>query len=666
MSSDKSIGILDPAGLQLNPLTTEPYSDTYKSIAKIWSKYPAYAKRADVLESIAENQLTFIISGTGSGKTVLIPKFALHHTNYKGKVIVTLPKRIAALSSATYAATTLDVELGGPVGYLYKGSPKEMINNSNVIQYVTDGSLIMKIIADPLLSEYNVVIIDEAHERKIQIDLLLLILKQIMLKRADLRVIIMSATIDGQRYQKYFDGVTSKIINISGQPNHPIDVKFLPTESKSYVADGLNILYKLIESPKKEDTLFFITSGNEAMQLCSSIRPKYPKVFCIEVFSDMDDKLKSYAESRDKYSELGDFDQKIVFATNVAESSVTIDGLKCVIDSGYELYSYYDPDRMMNVLEKKLVTKAQAIQRRGRVGRTEPGTCYHLMTAEQFEQLDPYPKPDILKQDITMDLIKVTQLTSDRHLESGLRLMNQLMDPPTTQQINSAIDILRLYKIVDESNVLTKIATDVMKFSSTPLNLSLFMIYAYQLYCAKEACIIVAAIEKLNGKISNLFYKLDSDCNIKKNKKLIADLVMKKGDHFTLLNIIEKYREVVDKKAFANKHGLKLNKLSEINQTASNYYFKLIGLMRAPQIAGADKRDTKKNIISALKMSHLHLIANKNKTTYPKKKTEGQINKDSSIWINHDKSDISNKKFIYNELVSNNGSIEYSVITLIK
>ena len=663
---NNKIGILDPDGLHLNPLNDQPYSDQYKKIAKIWSNYPAYLVNSDILKSLDENQLTFIISGTGSGKTVLIPKFALHRTNYKGKVIVTLPKRIAALSSATYAAVTLDVELGGPIGYLYKGSPKEMINDKNVIQYVTDGSLIMKIIADPLLSEYNTVIIDEAHERKIQIDLLLLILKQIMLKRSDLRVIIMSATINGPSYQKYFSGVKSKIINISGQPNYPIDVKFLSSVPKSYISDGLDIMYKIIENPKKEDTLFFITSGNEAIQLCSGIRPKYPKVFCIEVYSDMENNLKAYAESRDKYSELGDFDQKIVFATNVAESSITIDGLKCVIDSGYELYNYFDPIRMMNVLEKKLVTKAQAIQRRGRVGRTEPGTCYHLLTKEQFDNLEDYPKPDILKQDITMDLIKVTQLTPDRNLESGLKLMNQLMDPPTSDQINVAIDILQLYKIVDQNNTLTKIALDVMKFSSTPLNLSLFMIYAYQLYCAKEACIIVAAIEKLNGKISNLFYKSDPTCNVKRNKKLITSLVMSKGDHFTMLNIMESYREAIDKKTFASKHGLKLNKLSEINQVASQYYFKLIGLMRAPQIAGADGRDTKKNILSALQMSHLHQIANKLNTTYPKIKTHGQINKDSVIWYNHDKKEISDKKFIYNELTSNNGSVEYSFVTLIK
>jgi HrpA-like RNA helicase len=139
---NNNIGIFDPEGSNLNPLNNKPYSDQYKALASVWKNYPAYSKRNEILESITKNQLTLIISATGSGKSVIVPKIALHYTNYKGKVVMTLPKRVITLSAATFAAKTLDVELGNEIGYQYKGSPSNMSNQTNKIIYMTDGLLI--------------------------------------------------------------------------------------------------------------------------------------------------------------------------------------------------------------------------------------------------------------------------------------------------------------------------------------------------------------------------------------------------------------------------------------------------------------------------------------------------------------------------------------------
>ena len=130
IDSDKKIGIFDIEGINPNPLNHLPYSSEYKELAKVWSSFPAYHKADEIMKTIEKYPITFIISGTGSGKTVLIPKFALHHTNYEGKIVVTLPKRVVTLSAAMFSAKTLDVELGDQIGYLYKGSPKEMIRSS--------------------------------------------------------------------------------------------------------------------------------------------------------------------------------------------------------------------------------------------------------------------------------------------------------------------------------------------------------------------------------------------------------------------------------------------------------------------------------------------------------------------------------------------------------
>lgn len=656
-------GILDYQGLNNNPLTNLPYSDEYKRLAKVWSTYPAYQKKEEVLESIDQNQITFIISGTGSGKTVLIPKYALHYTDYQGKVAISLPKRVITLSAAMFAAKTLDVNLGDSVGYAYKGSDKSVLNEKNKIVYMTDGSLIMKIVNDPLLLEYKVIIIDEAHERKVQIDLLMLFLKKILLsgKRPDLKLIIMSATIDGDKYQKYFSGIKSNIVRISGLPNYPINTIFLKEETNNYLKSGLEIIEKLISDKERQSVLFFISTSNEAFQLCQTVKENKNDIYCIELYADMDKNLKIYAESRDEYKTLGPYKQKLVMATNVAESSITIDGLENVIDSCYELYSYYHPEYMANVLEKRLITKAQALQRRGRVGRTGPGSCYHLVTKEQFDKLEDYPAPDILKQDITIDILKVIQLTEHKTYSEGEKLLNELMDKPSNTYINVSNNLFKLYNVIDDKGTLTKIGYEITAFSSLPINRSLFLIYSYQMYCAKEASIILAMMDILNGKFGNLFFKLDE----KISRDIIKKLFDKKSDHLSYLKIYEEYKKASNRISWARKYGIKLDLLNKVDKQVNQFYFKIINLSKAPQFDRVKEIDVKKKILEALKLSHKHLVANKLKSTYPNKIISGSISKDSTLNYFYKRDHFSKKTFIYDDLISLNGNFEFTNISIL-
>ena len=664
------IGILDPQGLQLNPLTETPYSDTYRDLAKTWSTYPTYLKAKEILESIQANQLTICKAGTGTGKTVILPKLALHYTSYQGKVGVTLPKRVVTLSAATFAATTLDVTLGKELGYIYKGAPKEMTQPSNKLIYMTDGSMIMKIVNDPELKEYRFVLIDEAHERKVQIDMLLLLLKKIMLKRPEFRVVVMSATIDSDKYQKYFGKeIKSNIINVTGKTNYEIKVNYLEYPIKTYISEGVKIIEDLRAKKQIEDLIFFITTSKEAMDLCKIIRPKYPSVFCVEVFSDMDKTLQIYAEDRNKYHELGKYDQKLVMATNVAESSLTIDGLKVVVDSGFELFSYYDPDSMSQVLEKRLISKAQALQRRGRVGRLEPGTCYHLLTKEQFDSLPEYPTPDILRQDLTIDTLKIIQLTPNKTYADGLKLLSELMDPPTPKQLNVVYDLFKLYKLIDDTGSITQMGEDITKFSSTPMNRTLFMMYAFQMHCAKEATAIVCMMDALGGKLSNLFFKSDtmceSDCRNVKSKDFMKSIISKKSDHLTYLNIFQTFQEQSEPKSWANKYGIRLDPLNRAARDAKQTFYRIVNASRAPQMDRVKNTDLKKRLMEALKQSHLHLTAHKLLPLYPDSKNEGTIAKDSAVHYTFSKRDLQVKKFVYDELISIDGAWSFNTVTLL-
>jgi HrpA-like RNA helicase len=665
------IGILDPEGINMNPLTNLPYSDTYKKLSKVWSKLPGYEFTGELLKSIKNNPLTIAIMETGTGKSVLIPKIALHYTAYRGKVGMSLPKRIITLSSAMFSAATLDVKLGEQIGYSYKGAKKEMSGPQNKILYMTDGVMTMKMVNDPDLTEYKVIIIDEAHERKVQIDMILLFLKKLLAsgRRPDLRVILMSATINGNAYQKYFSGVKSNIIKVEGKTNYPIVTHFLPSPVKDYLKAGVEIIDSIIEKKIKKDMLFFITTSKEAGDTCKHIRPKYPKVYCVEVYADMEENMKIYAQDRDKFMELGDYDQKLVMATNVAESSLTIDGLKYVIDSCYELYGYFDPLTSGNILESRLISKAQALQRRGRTGRTEAGICYHLLTESQFNTLDNYPEPDILKQDITIDMLKIISQTDTKTFYAGVQTMNQLMDVPKQAYMDYSENLLTMYKILDsEGNMEPKLSKEILQFSSLSLNRSLFLIFAFQLHCAMEASIIVGMMEVLKGRIQSLFYKEDSICqsDCKKGaRKYMKQISHNKSDHLTLLNIFNDFKAAKDKESWAKGHNIKLGLIRKVKESSHQYFHKLLQASKAPQIGGAKNVDLNRRIIEALKHSHKHLTANKLRTTNTKKVQEAHIQQSSFLHQHHSKNELSSKKIIYDSLMCANGSWEFSIVTII-
>jgi pre-mRNA-splicing factor ATP-dependent RNA helicase DHX15/PRP43 len=666
---------LDVNGVHLNPLNSQPYSDTYLSLAKIWSEYPAYGARKEIINSIKNNQVTFIISGTGSGKTVLIPKFALIETEYKGKIGIVLPKRLVTLSAAQFAATTLDITLGNEIGYIYKGSPKEMINmETNKMIYMTDGTLIVQIIKDPLLSQYNTIIIDEAHERKIQIDLILMLLKRILTsgKRPDLKVIIMSATIDADKYKQYFNNISSNIINIAGKPNKPIDIHYANNLSASstysdVIKHGFKISDDIIKNTKKGDIIFFITTSSETHTLCNEITSKYNDVLCLEVFGDMPSDQKIYLTDLEKFKQLEKYTRRLLMATNVAESSLTVDGLEYVIDSGYELYSYFDPSYGAHMLEKRLITKAQATQRRGRVGRTAPGTCYNLYSESTFQNMKDFPDPDILKQDITMDMIKILMLPGIQSTSKMIDTLNQLLDPPKKSYINYGVNLLKLYNIIDNNDQMTVNAIYVSNFTTLELNRIIFLVKSFALYCGYEASIILGMLDAINSNMGNLFVKNMKNKSTNKNFINMAD---SSGDHITLLKLYNKFFDIKDKdaqKKFADSMALRKNLFFDAKTASQHYFNKILNLKKQKfdeaddTTIGGDNRnrlfsETKKLLLSALKLSHEHLIVNK--LQFIASGTKGHINRDSTL-------SKSSSKFICDEFVGIEGQFQFNICTKI-
>lgn len=663
---DNNIGILDPDGINVNPLTQNPYSDEYKKLAKIWSKFPAYEKAKEIINSININQVVLITSGTGSGKTVLLPKFCLHSLNYDKKIAVTLPKQIIAKSAAEFAAKTLDVKLGEEVGYKYKGSEKSGISEKTKLLFATDGTIVSKLLKDPNLTEYGAVLIDEAHERKVQIDLLLYLLKQTCKMRPEFKLIIMSATVNEEIFKSYFNEFSFMHFDIGGKTNYPIESIFVdhPVDNKSYAEVGIKILQNIINTTTDGDILFFVTSVNETFEACKKINSYDNKqTFCVEVYAGMNQISQELAQDENLYKEKISVDgkfiknRKIVIATNVAESSLTIANIKYVIDSGYELFGSYDPEKRTRVLEKKLITQAQAKQRMGRAGRTGSGTCYHLYTKDDFiNKMEKFPLPAIRVSNIYGECLKLLSLPLIETTDNLKNVLSQFIEPPKETYVDSAlVELMQLGLI--EKNKITTLGHIIAEMQQDPC-ICLAIYYGYQLNCAKEVISIFSMIDAMKGNINELFNiptNIDDDkvnTTNDKNKKLDyminkfmdakKSLKSTKGDHLSLLKIFAQYTKVRKDTDKANDWIYKKFLKKGTLDTAIKYFkkirqntFQILSKVDKIKIDNIMENNISTRVLTAIYSGYFLNIAFYNDKSYSTNELKNlQISKDSWLYFN--------------------------------
>jgi len=575
-----NIGILDPEGKNNNPLTGKEYTEQYRKLGKIWSKFPAYETRDSIIDDIKNQQIILISSGTGSGKTVLVPKYVLHAFNYEGKIAITLPKQIIAESSAKFAAKTLDVELGKEVGYQYRGSPREMRNNETKLLYATDGTIVARLLNDPKLSEFDAVVIDEAHERKVQIDFLLYLLRETIKIRPDFKLIIMSATINIDIFSEYFKNHKFKAINIGGKTNYPIESIYLqkPIKYSEVLDKAFEIIIKIMgeDDPKQtgaHDILLFVTSKNEAFDMCKRVKAHLSKetketckltcdgdLYCVEIFSGVSHKKKQLAIDQNLYKQQDiKYIRKLVIATPAAESSLTIAGLKYVVDSGYELNGSYDPDYRAKRLDRQLTTQAQIIQRKGRAGRTEAGICYHLYTETEFKNLEAYPLPDIRTSDISSECLRLLQKPAIRTTKKLTDILQNFIEPPRENYIKTALLILTQLGAI-RSGEITKLGELMANIGGDTPSTSLALVLSKLYECSHEMSDLMGLLNVSNQDLNkvlvnprtlvpnklrgnrekyNRALRAIKDRYIKAKRKIKH----KYGDHLSLIKILTTYKE---------------------------------------------------------------------------------------------------------------------------
>lgn len=477
MNSD----FLDSKGQYPNFLNSSTYSDQYREEAKRWSQFPMYTEVGlvdEIVESIRHVNVTLVISGTGSGKTVLLPKIA-SKILMPGKIAVTNPKTATTLENVKYAARCMDVELGNEVGYQYRGAPKGSHVDNTRLMYQTDGMLLAKSRRDPLLLDYACVIIDEAHERNPSIDFLLQASLNILKERSAFRLVVMSATIDASLFENYFksNGIDIKTIHAKGVKSYPVkhhymlDDVFNPT--KDIQIDDLvkrwDYYFGQNEQSSKRgrekiwlddqgDILYFIPTTKDALGGCKKFNEACNQgqpcatMLCAPLFSKAKDEDK-----RIVIDPLGDdsgYVRKLIFATNIAESSFTFKNLKYVIDTGKELESRWNPSTRSQTITKKFTSQAQLVQREGRVGRVDKGDVYHLYSEKFRKTLEKFPDPSILLMDVTQELIAMMSLSSySTTLSQALKSFGELLTPPSKEQVTSAVLFLRVLNLVEKRQV---------------------------------------------------------------------------------------------------------------------------------------------------------------------------------------------------------------------
>jgi HrpA-like RNA helicase len=607
------IGILDPEGLKNNPLTEEPYKNiwvdtpdgkTYSEYGKYWVELPMYSQKEIVIEALYNNQCILITAGTGSGKTVLVPKYLLHVLNYQGKIAITIPRTAATIGAATYAAMLLDVQIGEQVGYLTKD--KKKINNRTNIVYATDGYLLALIKNDPLLNEYDAIIIDEAHERNTNIDLLFFYIKKILKNRPTFKFIIMSATIDPKLFLNYYKEFNMKHIEGSSGSYFDINEIFLPDGKEvnrlapngeilggrpaPYIVKAVDIIYNDIIKANKQGDILALFPGkadcNEACRMLGDLinkekksNPEFSnKPFCIELKSSSKSKTfkngseENYAIGKISYKNSDEgFTRRVVMATEVAESSLTFSGdpIDWVIDTGLSKGPRYYPDTELEALEMRYIAVANHTQRKGRTGRKRIGTCYNVFTKAEYKSFLKYPIAPIMENnviDIILNFLTYPNIThinlpfqyekivSNKDEKETLNtFLAGLIEQPHLDYVNNAIKklfLLGALNINDKKAFLTPFGLAITFFRDISIEKAACIIHSYNYKCSNQVIDLMALLHELDddfGKIINE-PKMKKDApgyneKMEEFKRKLKKIASSYGDHITLHNIMETYKE---------------------------------------------------------------------------------------------------------------------------
>lgn len=470
--------------------------------------------KMDLIFKLLEEKGIILIQGdTGCGKTTKIPKYLLK--KYKS-IVCTQPRRIAAIAVAKKVAQDMNTKIGGLVGYSVRFD--DCTSRNTKLKYVTDGILLREIIQTGDLKKYDCFIIDEAHERTINIDILLGFCKMLINRESKIKIVLMSATMATEKFIDFFD---CPFIDIKHKV-HPLENYFLKNYNHDdWFSETVKTVIQLENTEKEGDILVFLTGQediNEAYNILHDyIKPDTCKI--VKIYSSMSIEDQELVFEKTKL-------RKIILSTNICETSVTIENVKFVVDSGRVKQMRHANNLGMDILEVIMISKAQAKQRSGRAGRTAPGKVFRIYTKEEYINMPDSTLPEILTTNVCSGILTIKSL--------GILNLNkfEMIDLPKLESINDALEYLFLVKAVDNLGNITNLGRKIANIPLDP-NLAVSIIKSIEFGCFDEVSIISAMLT-----VDQIYADIKKDSKIYKRytacKKSWYD---NRGDFFMLLNI---------------------------------------------------------------------------------------------------------------------------------
>jgi ATP-dependent helicase HrpA len=438
---------------------------------------PVSGRREDLLAAIRDNQVVVVAGETGSGKTTQIPKLCLElGRGVRGTIAHTQPRRLAARTVAERIAEELKVPLGGPVGFAVRFSDRS--SEDTLLRLMTDGLLLAEIHHDPLLRRYDTVIVDEAHERSLNIDFLLGYLARILPKRPELKVIITSATIDPERFARHFGG--APVVEVSGR-TYPVEVRYAPVDEEQDVVDAIGDACEALLRERRGDVLVFLSGEREIRDAAEALRGRLPdSVELLPLFARL-----STAEQQRVFKPHSK--HRVVLATNVAETSLTVPGIRSVVDPGTARISRYSARLKVQRLPIESISQASADQRKGRCGRTSDGVAVRLYAEDDFDERPRFTDPEILRTNLAAVILRMAAL------ELGDIEAFPFLDPPDRRQVRDGVRLLQELGAIDAEGKLTRTGRRLAQLQVDP-RMGRMILEAGELDCAAEVIPIVAAL----------------------------------------------------------------------------------------------------------------------------------------------------------------------------
>nr|CDJ98331.1 DNA RNA helicase and Helicase-associated region and Domain of unknown function DUF1605 domain containing protein [Haemonchus contortus] len=588
--------ITEPSGSTDPQEVLTVYNNPYASLnmKQQRARLPIFKNRDHILYLCEKYRSVIIVGETGCGKSTQVPQYLFEAgwANDGRMIGITQPRRVAVVTLASRVAEEKETILGQDVGYTVRFD--DVTDDQTKIKFMTDGILLRELLADPLLSKYSVIMIDEAHERTCNSDILLGLLRKVLIVRPDLRIIVSSATLDAELFRDFFELNesddhnldTSCIMSVEGR-THPVTIYHTKTSVPNYIKATVDTVLDIHKKEIPGDILVFLTGQDEVIEVCemlsdaSSNLRNVDKLWIVPCYGALPprDQLKAFDSTPHGT-------RKVVVATNIAEASVTIPGVAYVVDCGFVKLRATNPDNGIETLMRLPISKSSAEQRAGRAGRIRPGKAYRLYPESQYEKLGDNTIPEIQRCHLAPVILQLKALGIQ-----NVHRFHYLSRPPSWSVIN-ALELLYALGALDEKCMLTNpLGLRMSEFPLPPMH-SKCLLTSGDFGCSEEMATIIAMLQ-----VQDVF--LTPTRNRHRSEEIKRRFAAEEGDHIAYLNMYTMFVKNNKSKKWCGDHFLNYRGLCR----AENVRAQLLRLLRrfeVPLVSVRGETDAATKIIRCL------------------------------------------------------------------